>query len=360
VFALPATNKMDYICNAINQAGFNVHLVSPSWFDDSETSVGYQPQKTIQLSECKKLTFCPSFGTKSKCARNIKILLTLSWLFFWLLKHTKRNEKILVYHVQWLSLPIRWAKKIKGFKMILEVEEIYGDVSVIHPYFHVLEQKLIDSADAFLFSTDLLSQRIDSGKPAIVVYGSYKTYPQLATPPDDGKIHLLYAGIIDTHKAGAFNSVEAARFLPDNYCLHIIGFGEVDLLKQKISEVNQLNGCQVYFDGSLSGDGFIKYCQRCHIGLNTQKMHGKYLDSSFPSKILSYLGLGLLVVSGPIECVRQSKVNHLINYYELDAPESISKSIIKIPLQKFSNNKNVLNKLNIQFVSNLKILISVL
>ena len=240
-----ATSKMDYIGDALNEAGFDVHIISPSWPGEISNSVKCYKQKTLSVHPEKRITFCPTFASSNKFIRNLTILFSLAWLFFWLVIHAKRREKILLYHVPWLSIPVRWAKKIKGFKLILEVEEIYGDVSVIHPYFHELENKLIKSADAYLFSTDLLADKIGKDKPYVVVYGAYKTYPQLATPPDDGKIHLLYAGIIDTHKAGAFNAVEAARYLPQNYVLHIIGFGATELLKTKIEEVNALNGCQI-------------------------------------------------------------------------------------------------------------------
>lgn len=346
---LAATSKIDYICEAMVEAGYQVHLISPSWTVDYLENKKYIRQSTIKLNNNNKITFGPSFVTKNKWTRNLKIIYSLLWLFIWLLRNVKRNEKILLYHVPWLSFPVRWAKKIKRFKLILEVEEIYGDVSVIHPYFHVLEKKLINSADAYLFSTDLLADKIGSHKPFVVIYGAYKTYPQLASPPNDGKIHLLYAGIIDTHKAGAFNAVEAAKYLSENYVLHIIGFGKVELLKRKIAEINALNGCQVYFDGSLSGEDYVRYCQQCHIGLSTQNMEGKYLETSFPSKILSYLGMGLNVVSGNIECVKKSKISHIISYYDDNNFRNIAAAIencrYSLPGEKIS----LIQKLNHDF-----------
>lgn len=353
---LAATSKMDYICEAMAEAGYQVHLISPSWIIESSENRKYIRQKSIQLNN-KRITFVPSFSTKTKLARNLKIIFSLSWLFLWLLKKVKRNERILLYHVPWLSTPVRLAKKIKGFKLILEVEEIYGDISVIHPYFHILEKKLIDSADAYLFSTDLLANKLGCQKPFIVIYGAYKTYPQLASPPADGKIHLLYAGIIDTHKAGAFYAVEAARYLPEKYVLHIIGFGEIELLKRKISDVNALNGCQIFYDGCLAGEDYIRYCQQCHIGLSTQSMEGKYLETSFPSKILSYLGMGLNVVSGNIECVKISKVNDVLCYYNDNNICSISTAIKNCNTKSSITNIELIQKLHLQFVTDIKNLI---
>jgi len=179
----------------------------------------------------------------------------------------------------------------------------------------------------------------------------------LASPPDDGKIHLLYAGIIDTHKAGAFNAIECARFLTENYILHIIGFGDTGILIQRIEDINKASKCKVVFDGAKNGIEYIKYCQRCHIGLSTQKMDGKYLETSFPSKVLSYLSLGLNVVSCYVDCVAKSQIHPLITYYYKDSPEYIAKAILDVDLNSIDNCKETIKKLDKRFVSVLKTLI---
>ena len=349
VSTLAAINKMDYIADVINRVGFDVHIVSPSWSSGNCVKATAQQGGTIQLHPHKKVTFCPTFFTKNKITGYPKIINSLVWLFFWLVKNVKQNEKILLYHVQWLSLPIRWAKRIKDFQLILEVEEIYGDVSAIHPYFYVLENKLLASADKYFFSTELLAQKIKPKQPYIVIYGEYKIFPKLGSPPNDGKIHLLYAGIIDTHKAGAFNAVETAKYLSDKYEMHIIGFGEVDLLKNKIREINKLNGCQVLFGGMLSGEEYIKYCQKCNVGLSTQNMEGEYLNSSFPSKILSYMALGLIVVSCNIECVKVSKVGELLYYYNNNNPKEIAETIMSIDFNNLRDSASEIHKLDNMF-----------
>jgi hypothetical protein len=239
--------------------------------------------------------------------------------------------------------------------LILEVEEIYSDVSSINHYFEVLENKLIANADSYLFSTELLIDRISTiNKPYIVIYGVYSNIPKLSTPPNDGKIHLLYAGIIDTHKSGAFNAIECSRFLSDKYILHIIGFGNTELLIQRIANVNKVSQCKIIFDGSYSGLEFVKYCQSCHIGLNTQSMDGKYLETSFPSKILSYLSLGLRVVSCHVECVTKSQIDRLMTYYYNDTPESIAGAIKTVNLKITDFSKKSIQDLDQIFLSEIK------
>lgn len=354
---LAATNKMDYISEILIQEGFTIHIVSPSWIDDSSSNLNFIRQSTIKVNDRKKITFCPSFITNAKWSRNIKIIFTLCWLFFWLILHLERNEKILMYHATWLSIPVRWAKFIRGFKLILEVEEVYGDVSVIHSYFHTLENKLFSASDAFLFSTELLSKRINSNKPYVIIYGIYINYEKLELPHNDGKTHLLYAGIIDSHKAGAFNAIECTQYLPGNFILHIIGFGEIPKLLRRIEELNQTNACKIIFDGTKSGEEFVRYSQSCHLGLSTQKMDGKYLNSSFPSKILTYLSLGLRVVSCYVECVANSRIKSLVTYYNIDTPEAIADAILSIDFNSQFDSRNLIKQLNDNFAIEIKNLI---
>jgi len=351
--ALPATNKMDYICDALNRAGFAVHLVSPSWFDETAILAKFHKTETVVLHKNKKLTLVSSFGTTNKWTRNFKVIYSLLWLFFWILRNIRRNEKILVYHSPWLALPILLAKKIKGFHLVLEVEEIYSDVSSLHPFFDTLEKRIFENADSFLFSTEFLATKLSNNKNYAILYGNYNVPEKLAFPPTDGKIHLLYAGIIDSHKAGAFNAIEAALFLNEYYVMHIIGFGETEKLQIRINEINLTSKCKVFFDGVKSGEEYIKFCQSCHIGLSTQKMDGSYLESSFPSKILSYLSMGLNVISCDIKCVTTSKISNLVNYYN-GSGEEIGLAIIKMDIKKPQHIKAEIEELDSQFLIKLK------
>lgn len=356
VSVLAATNKMDYIANAIKRAGYEVEFVSPSWMGYG-SDIKFEKKKNIILDEGVSLTLCPSWITKNKITRNIKIVFSLTWLFFYLLKNVKRNEKILAYHVQWISIPIRAAKFIKGFDLILEVEEIYQDIMVYKDVFATWEDKLIDAADSFILSTELLIPKITKNRPYVVVYGTYKIIEKSVESINDGKIHLVYAGVIDSIKKGAFNALEASKFLTEDYHLHIIGFGEVEKLKKIIKEYNIDNKCLITYDGLLSGDEYTNYLQSCHIGLSTQSMDGEYLESSFPSKILSYLSLGLRVVSCYIDCISQSKIGKLVTYYTDDDPKLIAEAIMKISILEDYDSKSIIKKLDKNFIKDIKSLL---
>jgi hypothetical protein len=246
---------------------------------------------------------------------------------------------------------------MKRFRLILEVEEIYADISSLNKYFDFFEKIIIESADAYILSTELLKNKISRSTNSCVLYGVLFPIEKMAIPISDGKIHLLYSGIIDIEKRGAFNAVEASRFLSSDYVLHIIGFGDVAKLCKRIDVLNKKNACKILFDGIKSGDEYIRYSQSCHIGLSTQKMDGKYLESSFPSKILSYLCLGLRVVSCYVNCVATSQIHNLLNYYEVDSPDKIAQAIRSVDLTKDYDSISVIKQLDEKFLRELKILL---
>ncbi|WP_395046122.1 hypothetical protein [Flavobacterium sp.] len=358
VSSLAATNKMDYIYDSLQEIGCEVCIVSPSWFNDSCVLDSKLINEENQLKK-KNVKFVPSSFTSNKLTRVLKIAFSLLWLISYLVFFVKKGEKIIVYHSPWLAFPVLLAKRIKKFYLILEVEEIYHDVSSISKIFTFFEKKIIDKADAFLFSTDLLQEKVNhiKDKPNIIIYGNYKVYETLNVPSNDGKVHLVYAGIIDSHKAGVFNALESCKFLPSNYILNIVGFGEVEKLQKQILEVNSDSACKAYFYGEKKGEEYIKFCQACHIGLSTQNIDGEYVNSSFPSKILSYLGMGLKVVSCKIDCVSNSKIGELVVYYNKNKPKEIAEAILNVSFDKSIDIKSQIRKLDTDFKEQLKSLL---
>lgn len=346
--ALSAMDKMNYVSHTLNSLNYHVKILSPSWI----LGTGFDFHKKITLNEKTEVEIAPSFGSSNKFTNYLSIITSLSWLFIKLILTTKKNDKIFAYHSPWLSLVLLIAKKIRRFYLILEVEEIYQDVQTIHPFLDTLEKVIIENSDAFIFSTELLESKWNTKqKPFIILYGNYKVPKVLNKPQKDGKVKLLYAGIIDRHKAGAFNAVELANFLDKNYEIYIIGFGEVDQLKERINQINQFSECKVFYEGVKTGDDYTKFCQSCHIGLSTQNNTGNYVDSSFPSKVLSYMGLGLNVVSVDILPLRLSKISKKI-YYISDY-KKIRDLIQHINLNNFDHQRNIILNLDIEFKTKL-------
>lgn len=357
-YAPSAVNKMYYIYSAFNRAGWDVTIVSASETKGKRTCKG----KTLRLNEKTELRLMTSLGAKNKLFKGLGILLYRLQVFLYLLRHTHKDTPVMVYHSLAYMEMVRFLKKIKKFPLLLEVEEIYGDVSQDLAS-REREYRLFRCADGFLFPTELLNEKINTaGKKAAVVYGTYRTEERISYPPKDGKIHCVYAGTFDPRKGGAQAAINAARMLPPHYHVHILGFGSPEEKRQvenMVAEVNATGGANVTLDGLLSGREYIRFLQSCHIGLSTQTPDGAFNDTSFPSKVLSYMANGLRVVSARIAVLERSKLNDLISYYEKNTPQQIAEAIMRTEPEGAVDSYGRLNALDVSFVDEIDRLWSV-
>lgn len=353
--ALSATNKMDYICDSINKAGYKVHLISPSWFIDSLSHIKYQKKTEVKISEHKKLTLVPSFKTSNKYTEYLKIIYSLTWLFFWLILNVKKEEKILVYHSPWLALPLIWAKKIKKFKIVLEVEEIYGEVWTIKRMLSQWEKKIIEKSDNYISVSDVLAD-ILGNKVKAVVYGNYSISLEENSHKNNGLVNIIYAGAIDYVRGGAYNAVRCAKFLPDNYKMHLCGYGNSNSiieLEKMIAQINLEMSREVcVFHGEIPDNKFSEFLHNFHIAINPQK-GGQNMDTLFPSKIIKYLSHNLRVVSTRIKSIDKSAIASLIIFSNDETPESFANAILQIDLNSLYDSKTVIKKLDDKFIKDI-------
>ncbi len=353
--ALSATNKMDYICEAIHQAGFKVHLVSLAWFIRIGNTPKFHWKTTKQINEHKRLTLCPSIESPSKFLKKINVILSLVWFFLWLLLNTRRNEKILVYHSTIISIPLRFAKKIKGFKIILEVEEIYGQVYKDKKTIRELEQKLLNKADCYIAVSNVLAE-ILGDKVKAIIYGNYAIPNVNIRKEANGLTNIVYAGSIEHTMEAAFNTIKCAKFLPENYIVHICGFGNIDSVNELQEQIriinNDLSREAIKFHGVIPNDKFSDFLHSCQIAINPQR-DGENMTTLFPSKIIKYLTHNLSVVSTRIKSIDKSPFESIITFSENDSPESMAKAIMTIDLNDHFDNLPLIRKLNEDFIKDL-------
>lgn len=349
--ALSAKNKIDYICQALDVG--RVNIISPSW---TNSNSGIYTGKKIKIDEKIELTTFFSFGTNNRLGRGIKYCLSLFQLFLYLVFFTKKKETIIVYHSLMLYFPIKLIKKIKKINIILEVEEIYQDIQSTSNFMKEIERKLFDMADKFIFSTELLNEKLNKeNKPYVIIYGTYKVEQKIAEKYMDGKIHLVYAGTLDPRKGG-MTAVQLSKYLNKNYHVHIIGFGkeeEKNKVLNLIKKVSLETECKVTFDGLLKNKEYTEFIQKCHIGLSPQSPDAKYNETSFPSKVLSYMSNGLRVVSIKLKTLEISKIKELIYFYDSDNPKEIANRILEIDFNDNYDSKKEINFLDNEFKKNI-------
>lgn len=329
---LAAVNKINYINSKIVENGYTVNIISPSW--TLNNSGFYRGGNRALFPNINLRTF-HTFSSDIKALRMFKYLFSLIQLFLYLIKNTYKGEPVIVYHSVILSLPVRLAKAIRKFTLILEVEEIYQDVASYSNYGKKSEYKVIHKADKYIFSTEMLHEKLNiRKKPFIVIYGAYYNKKIRSAKEIDGYIHVVYAGTFQPKKGGDI-AIRCAAYLPENYHVHIIGFGsakETKAIKDMINIVSKSSLAGITFEGTLYGEDYISFLQTCHIGLSPQDPSEAFCDTSFPSKILSYMSNGLRVVSGRVKAVEKSKLGDCIYFYNQQTPGAIADRIKSVNL----------------------------
>ena len=328
-YPLSAATKANYMISVFERAGYNVACISAAIPCTLKLTFHNRQQKII--SNNVSLEFFSAFSGTAFCAKVIKKIWNSCSLMMRLLKLT-RNDTLVVYHSIAYQNIVILAKIIKNFKLVLELNEIYSDVTILSGFKKVGERKIISIADTYIFSTHFLNERVNAyGKPYTINHGTYNITIQQKGKRSGNTINVVYAGTLDPTK-GALAAVAAAAYLPSNYKLHILGFGnkyEIELLENLILSINNKGKAQVIFHGTKEGLEFERFLQCCDIGLSTQNPDSKFNSSSFPSKILTYMANGLRVVTIDIPAIKDSKVGPYLSYYSTQTPKALADAIME-------------------------------
>ncbi len=345
--------KMRYIAGAMENAGIQYEIVSCA-VTKNQTSFPSYKENVSDSAFCK---YFRTYGRKNIVTKLLDLIFIKIQLLFYLFKNVKKNDNVLVYHSVYYPDIISVVRFFKKCKVVLEVEEIYSNVTR-RKNDRKREKFAFRHADSFVFPTKLLNDECNpDGKPYFLIHGTYKVEPPISCGFNDDKIHVVYAGTFDTRKGGAAAAVDSAIYLDDKYHLHILGFGteeDTRMIKERINRVSETCKSVVTYDGCLTGMDYIKFIQSCHIGLSTQNPNASFNSTSYPSKILSYMANGLRVVTVRIPVVETSAVGEYMYYYDEQTPESIAEAIQKIDLNSSYNSREIINELGKGFEKNLK------
>ena len=356
--AIAACPKVDYIAKSIRESGFDVCIVSAAHATKEAC-----PERTVLNKDGVEVQLLASPERRTGGLGRLQTLCFRRRLLRHLLHRIQREDTLLVYHSLALIGLVRTVARRVGCRLVLEVEEQYSDVTG-DKRAAKRELSFFPLADGYLVSTKLLENICNKrSKPCAVAHGIYTVQPLPMNPAaEDGLIHVVYAGTFQTEKMGSAlkNAIEAARYLPATYHLHILGFGDqadMEAVKQQIRDVSRRAVCGLTYDGCLLGEAFTSFLQSCHIGLSPQSPSADFTATSFPSKVLSYLSCGLRVISTPVVSVTTSAIADLLVPCDFSSAEKIAEAILSIHTNEpFSATKRLMN-LHTQFVEELKILL---
>lgn len=348
---VPGALKMRYVNQMLLQTGYQVSILS----------LADKKCKVFSSSETKSndggnLKYVANLICSNKLLKKINSWLRQIQFTLYILFNVKKEETIVLYHsVEYTKIMANLKKFIRR-NVIIEVEEVYGYSAVEDKPWVNAEIEAIKKMDYFILVNDGMKKTLALPEyKCVVSYGVGFIPERTADRFDDGKIHVIYAGTIEAKKRGAFTAVETAEFLPENYLLHIIGFGNdtnMSLLKEKIINVNEKAGYEkVRYDGYYSGEELDKFLFRCHIGLSSNVMRPNFANHSFPSKVITYMCHDLSVVLGYAEAFYKVELSTGWTFYKEFTPEQIANAIIGAEVKPVGAYHEQIINMNNQLVS---------
>ncbi len=341
-------DKSSYVLNKIDECGKPYYVISLA---ETGNKKGIYPKQNFNIGRKGQFVIWWGFGKPFRVFRKIHYFLRRTQLKKFL-SRLNNTDTVIVYHS--LATADIYAKfsNRRGFSLILELEEIYQDVVQCSKRKAFWEKKVIDCANGYILSTELLSKHISSQKPYVVVNGTYHVEKDIGIDKSKStSIHVVYAGTFSQEK-GAKAAIEAAKLLPENYYVHILGFGtdkETKMIMNQINDSKDKCKCILEYNGLLRGEEYIKFLQACDIGLATQNPNADFNDTSFPSKILSYMSNGLRVVTIRIPAIESSEIGKYMYYCDSSDPKQIAQAIQLVDLNDSYNGREILEKLDKKF-----------
>lgn len=344
----PSCNsKMEYIIESLQSLGYSVYILS----------LGQGPSLKKQVHEILNdkliISYLGTIPNRGFFSFFSKLFLVLQLLIFVIFRISK-NSKVIVYHSVYLAPLFSFIKKIKNIEIIYEVEEIYNAAWNKDEKDIDKEIKSLQFADKLILVNDLLSKKINNFKPFIICYGNYNIIRNNYSKQYKD-INIVYAGIIGDIDSDVYVALDAIKFLPLNYHLKILGYGNLlDLANFKLYISNSE---RISFDGLLQGAEYSKYLLKCHVGVAPRKLNDNLSDFTFPSKVLVYLGHNLHTVVSNINCIKKSKIADSVYFIEDLSPRGLASVIEKIEVNSDSAF-NILEDLDTDFKINLKELLA--
>ena len=252
-------------------------------------------------------------------------------------KRVSKDDVLIFYHSLLNNHLFKALKKHIKCKIILLGAELYSDVSNKKAD-RKKELESYSLSNGLILISEVLNKKLNLNKPYSILSGDYRKIDvkEDKFSEKDGKIHLVYSGTFDIRKGGVYRSIDSLKYLDDNYILHILGFGNVNKVRDYV--INQKLETRVVFDGTKSGQDFLNFLSKCNIGLSVQKIEEEFNNSSFPSKVITYLKCGLSVIATPSISIIESPFKNMVNLTDGDDGKSISEVILRLNLKEKHEN----------------------
>lgn len=347
--------KIDYIKCALKKAGYVISLLSLSEGSFEHPFFLYKPL-TIEIDKNETLNFISTFCRSNVLLKVISRLWMYLQLWYYLIFEVKRNDYVLIYHSLAYVFPIKVFRFFNNRKIYFEVEELFNAVYGNDKFEIEKEKRYLRKAAGYLLINDLISKLSGFTNKGVICYGIYSKTDIPKSSFKDGKIHLIYAGVIGNEDA--LMAVDMCRFLSRKFYMHILGYGSktgLFELDSRISEVNEQMGFNIVsYDGCLSGYEYAAFLSKCDIGICTRYLDDTMSNYTFPSKVLAYISNGLLPIVSPLTCIKESKISDCVIFSKEVTAKSFAEAVKSIDTGHLKYENSILTVLDRAFIAELK------
>lgn len=350
-----AATQSEYLLEVLAELGYKVELISTSVANTRKSTLQLAKGFTIVKNEKESYRYFVCIDSKYMVFRVIG-----RWLFNLSIRayiFKNRNSIFLLYH-SFLHYPYYRLLDKLGCKYIIEVEEIYSDV-IQDKDKRVEELNAIRKANGYIIPNVMMVPEVTREKRWVLYHGTCKNECRMKKLFNDGKIHIVYAGTMDPRKIGDMPSLDAALYLDENYHIHILAVGYPENVKRIKSRINSFKRtyCQITFHDPLDGDEYLQFLQSCDIGLYTQNNDDVDINTSFPSKLMSYLSNGLRIVAARTEPLERSEIADILYFAKSNNGEDIADRIKSIDFEDGYNSREKLDEIHEKLKVDMKALL---
>lgn len=319
---LSTDQRVDKVCNTLLEMGFNIILVGRRKTDSSSLEVRPYETHRMRLLWEKGPLFYAEYNLR---------------LFFHLLTV---NTDLLVSNDLDTLLPNFLISRLRRIPLVYDSHEYYTETPelVNRPFvqriWKTIERRIfpklkdvitVNESIARLYEEEYnVKVNVVRNIPRLVEIHSTETRSSLGLPVDKHIVLMQGAGI--NIQRGAEEAVEAMQYLTDCVLL-IIGGGDVlDLLKEKVRELNLQD--KVFFIPKQSYKRLREYTSKADIGLTIDKDTNLNYRFSLPNKLFDFIHSGLPVLASRLpEISRIIERYNLGNFIDNHDPQHISEKI---------------------------------
>ena len=338
--------KMRYVADQIQKAKCDLHILS---LVDKQATGFYRSYK--EDYERMHIHYVGGVGGKNPLMGRINSIIKHLTFIFYVLFKTSQKDLIVLYHSYYYTKLLAKLQRFIKRDIVIEVEEIYGynalgDMSWVDD-----EIAQIKKFKTFTCVNDGIPQILGL-KPEdyVVIYGSAVFPKRTVGRFNDEKIHVVYSGTLDYQKMGGPMALEVARLLSSKYMLHVTGYARKSedevAIKKRIAEINtELGEERIRYEGFLSEEDLDKLLFSCHIGLSPNVLRPNFANSTFPSKIVSYMCHDLALVISYATAYDFPISEGWVFYHE-QTPECIAEAVMKAEVKPIGYYVPRLEKMN--------------